>query len=428
MSFALFQRPGTVVFLDDDPDYLEMLALVLPRHWHLKLFLRPHDCINYLQQEPPFWEADAWNQQQLVEHWREGKPLIPQLLGYWSKYTERYALTRVCVVDYSMPAMDGLQVLGELVDWPGSRVLLTGQADEQVAVNAFNRGLIDQFIAKQTPDISHRLIDAVENLMAAPNPRHSQIWRATLTPQQNALLRVPSIGRDLTDFVSKRWVEHVVIGDPFGVLGMDADGQVSWLQLEPVSGLEDLAVLAQAEGLGRRCRGHPQRAQAGGPGTAPGPGPWRPTRAEPGIHHRTRGEPAGRTVPGATRAVPRHRQQLRPLAGAPGTPQRAGLKPRASAFTISSRRGSAAAPGDRPVPGPGQWQHVMGGSLHMGQFGCVSAALSVRRTIARLRLVAGAQNTAPNTPRASSWSRSASVSNSVPASSAMICSLPWWIG
>jgi len=31
---------------------------------------------------------------------------------------------------------------------------------------------------------------------------------------------------------------------------MDADGQVSWLQLEPVSGLEDLAVLAQAEGLG----------------------------------------------------------------------------------------------------------------------------------------------------------------------------------
>ena len=45
------------------------------------------------------------------------------------------------------------------MSWPGSRVLLTGQADEQVAVRAFNRGLIDQFIAKQTPDISRRLID-----------------------------------------------------------------------------------------------------------------------------------------------------------------------------------------------------------------------------------------------------------------------------
>jgi CheY-like chemotaxis protein len=249
MSFPLFHRPGTIVFLDDDPDYLEMLALVLPRHWHVKLFLRPVECINYLQQEPPFWEADAWNQQQLIAHWREGKPLIPQILAYWSKYTERYALTRVCVVDYSMPAMDGLQALGELVDWPGSRVLLTGQADEQVAVRAFNRGLIDQFIAKQTPDISRRLIEAVEHLLATPNARHAQTWRVTLTPEQNALLRIPSVSRDLASFAAKRWVEHVVIGDPFGVLGMDATGNVSWLQLETVEGLKALAELAELEGV-----------------------------------------------------------------------------------------------------------------------------------------------------------------------------------
>jgi len=249
MSFPLFHRPGTIVFLDDDPDYLEMLALVLPRHWHVKLFLRPLECINYLQQEPPFWEADAWNQQQLIDHWRGGKALIPQVLGYWSKYTERYALTRVCVVDYSMPAMDGLQALGELVDWPGSRVLLTGQADEQVAVRAFNRGLIDQFIAKQTPDISRRLIEAVEHLLATPNARHAQTWRVTLSPEQNALLRIPSVSRDLASFAAGRWVEHVVIGDPFGVLGMDAMGNVSWLQLETTDGLRALAELAELEGV-----------------------------------------------------------------------------------------------------------------------------------------------------------------------------------
>ncbi|MBA3771200.1 MAG: response regulator [Ramlibacter sp.] len=249
MSFPLFHRPGTVVFLDDDPDYLEMLALVLPRHWHIKLFLRPVECINYLQQEPPFWEADAWNQQQLIDHWREGRPLIPQILGYWSKYTERYALTRVCVVDYSMPGMDGLQTLDELIEWPGSRVLLTGQADEQVAVRAFNRGLIDQFIAKQTPDISRHLIDAVEHLLGTPNARHAQTWRVTLGPEQNALLRHPAVGRDLAQFAAKHWTEHVVIGDPFGVLGINAAGQVSWLQLETVEGLNALAELAELEGV-----------------------------------------------------------------------------------------------------------------------------------------------------------------------------------
>jgi len=249
MNFPLFHRPGTVVFLDDDPDYLEMLAMVLPRQWHVKLFLRPAECINYLQQEPPFWEADAWNQQQIIEQWRAGKPLIPQILGYWSKYTERFALTRVCVVDFSMPGMDGLQALAELGDWPGSRVLLTGQADEQVAVRAFNRGLIDQFIAKQTPDISKRLIECVEHLLATPHARHAQTWRVTLSPEQNALLRKPSVARDLSTFAAKRWVEHVVIGEPFGVLGLDGAGGVSWLQLETGEGLQALAELAELEGV-----------------------------------------------------------------------------------------------------------------------------------------------------------------------------------
>jgi CheY-like chemotaxis protein len=250
MSFPLFHRPGTVVFLDDDPDYLEMLAMVLPRPWHVKLFLRPAECIHHLQQEPPFWEADAWNQQQIIDQWRAGKPLVPQILGYWSKYTERFALTRVCVVDFSMPGMDGLQTLGELGDWPGSRVLLTGQADEQVAVRAFNRGLIDQFIPKQTPDISRRLVEAVEHLLATPHARHAQTWRVTLSPEQNALLRQPSVARDLLNAVGKRWVEHVALGEPFGVLGMDAAGKVGWLQLETTEGLKALTELAGLEGLG----------------------------------------------------------------------------------------------------------------------------------------------------------------------------------
>jgi CheY-like chemotaxis protein len=249
MTFPLFHRPGTVVFLDDDPDYLEMLALVLPRQWHLQLFMRPTECIAYLLREPPFWEADAWNQQQLIELWREGKPLIPQILGYWSRYTERYALSRVCVVDFSMPGMDGLQALAELGDWPGSRVLLTGQADEQVAVRAFNRGLIDQFIPKQTPDISRRLVEAVERLLFTSHARHAQTWRSTLRPEQSSLLRAPGVDNWLTAFCAKHWVEHVLIGEPFGVLGMDAGGKIGWLQLETREGLAALAELAVVAGV-----------------------------------------------------------------------------------------------------------------------------------------------------------------------------------
>lgn len=253
MSLHLFRRPGSVVFLDDDPDYLEMLAMVMPRHWNIRLFVRPAQCIHHLLREPRQWEQDSWNQQLLVDLWRQGKPLIPQILAYWARAVERWSLTHVCVVDFSMPGMDGLQVLSELVDWPGARLMLTGQADERVAVGAFNRGLIDHFIPKQTPNISVQLAEALEQLAERPHDRHDQIWRATLRPEQLAMLREAGVQKALCALLGRQWVEHVVIGDPFGVLGVDGGGRVGWLQLETREGLATMAELAQLEAAGSAC-------------------------------------------------------------------------------------------------------------------------------------------------------------------------------
>jgi CheY-like chemotaxis protein len=246
MSLPLFKSPGTIVLLDDDPDYLEMMAMVLPAQWPLRLFLRPQDCIRQLLQEPPHWDTDASAQQQIVDRWRRDRtPLIPQILRYWEQETARYGQPQVCVVDYSMPAMNGLKVLQALGDWPGSRVMLTGQADEQLAVTAFNEGLIQQFIPKQVSDMAHRLVESVQRLQVAASGRTAQIWRATLNPRQYSLLRSSSVARDLNGWTGRHWIEHVVIGDPFGILGRDAEGNVGWLQLEPASGLEELAELAE---------------------------------------------------------------------------------------------------------------------------------------------------------------------------------------
>lgn len=250
MSFALYRRPGGVVFLDDDPDYLEMLGEVMPPDWYVRLYMRPAACINVLQQEPPLWEADAWRQQEIINQWRTGVSLIPQILGYWREDgVARFGLTQVCVVDYSMPSMSGLRVLSELTGWSGSRVLLTGRADEQLAVSAFNRSLIEQFIPKQAPEIRLRLTEAIQNLRQLPNDRHQQTWRATLSREQHALLCQPEVSQALEKLaLTQGWVEHVVMGAPFGVLAQNRQGDVSWLQLEPAEKLPELAELAQSQG------------------------------------------------------------------------------------------------------------------------------------------------------------------------------------
>ena len=250
MSFPLYRRPGGVIFLDDDPDYLEMLGEVMPANWPVELFMRPIACIDLLQQDAVQRVHDAWVQQEIIRRWREGALLIPQILRYWQDdAATRFGLVQVVVVDYAMPAMSGLRMLSELRDWPGSRILLTGRADEQLAVSAFNRGLIDQFIPKQSPDLRTCLTRAIEALRHKPDQRHQQIWCATLSPQQLALLADPLISQALQNLAQQHgWTEHVVIGAPFGLLALDAQGQASWLQLEPAGKLGERAEIARSQG------------------------------------------------------------------------------------------------------------------------------------------------------------------------------------
>jgi CheY-like chemotaxis protein len=251
MIFPVYRRAGGVVFLDDDPAYLEMLAEVMPEHWPVRLFTRPSECINYLQQEPPELDADSWRHREIIDRWHSGQSLIAQILRYWREADPwRYGLAQVCVVDYSMPAMNGLQVLEELAGWPGARVLLTGRADEQIAVQAFNAALIEQYVPKQASEISRRLTHSIQRLLDEPWGSQAQAWRASLSREQLAVITAPSIARQLKAFAETlRWVEHVVIGDPFGVLGLDDTGQATWLQIEHERRLDDLAEVAACGGL-----------------------------------------------------------------------------------------------------------------------------------------------------------------------------------
>ena len=296
MTFSLHRRPGGIVFLDDDPDYLEMLAEVMPSNWYIRLLLRPVECVELLMQEVPQWESDVWRHQEIINRWRDGTPLIPQILTYWREDgTARFTLTQVCVVDYAMPAMSGLQVLSELTGWTGSRVLLTGRVEEQLAVSAFNRGLIERFVPKQSPDLRLRLTKAIESLLDLPDPRHQQTWRATLSRDQHALLCDPIISQALDKLALREgWIEHIVIGAPFGVIALGGKGNISWLQLEPSEKLPELAEMAESEGwdgavvedirAGKKLIDL-ELQLALGAGRKPRPAPAFPLSAEPATLH-----------------------------------------------------------------------------------------------------------------------------------------------
>jgi CheY-like chemotaxis protein len=249
MRFPLYQRPNALVFLDDDASYLEMLALVMPRNWCVRLYTHVDDCIEYLRQERGLWEADVWSHQHIANNSRTGMSPIRQILSYWTNDTHRYGLTKIFIVDFSMPAITGLEVLNALPEWPPSRLLLTGKADEFIAISAFNQGLIDMFVPKQQPDVGKHLTGMLSNQNSKPLDSYEGIWRSLLKKEQHDVLQESSIQLHLLKLIQeKEWVEYVVVSAPFGILGLDKHAQAQWLQLELHNDLGVAVDLAQSTG------------------------------------------------------------------------------------------------------------------------------------------------------------------------------------
>lgn len=251
MLFPLYRRPGCITFLDDDQSYLEILGAVIPDEQQVCLFHRPKICAKALMDEQTAWDADFRTHQEMVLKWNTGGKLIPQILQYWrDDKVERFSITRICVVDYAMPAMNGIEFLQLISGWKGFRILLTGFADEQIAVGAFNSGLIQKYIPKQIPKLGAYLTNTISEFLKSSLTNYHQVWSATLSVKQLAYISDPLVSEQLEQLSQVHdWIEHIVIGVPFGLLAQNSAGTIQWLQLEAADNLQDLAELAELHSL-----------------------------------------------------------------------------------------------------------------------------------------------------------------------------------
>ncbi len=249
MKFPLYHRPSSLVFLDDETPYLEMLAIVLPRDWCIRFHTRMRDYLAQVHAQSQQWEDDVAKHQNIVNQWHKGKPLPGLVLAYWRAQHQRYGLPSIAVVDYAMPAATGLEVLKASPPWPPYRVLLTGKADEHIAVSAFNDGLIDRYVTKQSPDLAQQLVSALRQHYNAPMDFHEGIWRNVLRRSQQQALQDRAVQQSLQDWLKRNdCVEYVVLPEPFGLLALDTLGQAHWLQFEMHKDLAAAVDLAKAAG------------------------------------------------------------------------------------------------------------------------------------------------------------------------------------
>jgi CheY-like chemotaxis protein len=169
ISMPVYQHPTSVVLVDDSASFIASVEYQLKPSLAVKSFQDAHEALAWLGR---LYHAD------------EGK-CLPIRIGYDEQTfsferrtialdvdqvyrivmdSERFQTAAVVVVDYAMSAINGLDFCRALRGLPCKKILFTGEANEMIAVEAFNQGLIDRYLKKGDPSAMDRLESEIETL------------------------------------------------------------------------------------------------------------------------------------------------------------------------------------------------------------------------------------------------------------------------
>jgi CheY-like chemotaxis protein len=149
----LFYFRPTICWIDDDRIFLDAVSITFREHYNCLTFDMPFQAIHYFSE----YQAPL-SQTRFIREFTESDlhgtnnhfpvdlciPTIAELINIEGKYNE----IAVAIIDYNMPNMNGLELCKKLQNFPFKKILLTGEAENQEVIKAFNDGIIDRFIRK----------------------------------------------------------------------------------------------------------------------------------------------------------------------------------------------------------------------------------------------------------------------------------------
>jgi CheY-like chemotaxis protein len=250
-----FSFPTTVGFIDDSATFLTNLSLQLDAQLAFRFFSSAERALSAINAEPPHPSAAESFFSRYHDRGEEcdAQEVIAMSLDViWQQVhnKRRFEHTSVVVVDYDMPGLNGLEICRRIANPAIKKIVLTGQADEHLAVQGFNEGIIDRFIRKQDVGAIPALNQAIGEMQNAYFKQTQHTVADTLTLSAYQFLADPAFAEKATEiFRTLGIVEHYLWSRPGGLLMLDSAG-TPYLMLvfseEALRATREIAVLQGA--------------------------------------------------------------------------------------------------------------------------------------------------------------------------------------
>lgn len=163
-NFKGFYFKSKIVLVDDNDSFLNNLSYKLSDNYLLDTYNDPHKALENI--------LSVYNNDKVSNLINEIETEDDELfysidfskIKTISEESNKNQLVSVVIVDYSMPLMNGIEFCKKLSHLPVLKIMLTGHADFKLAVDAFNNGIIDKFLVKDTDFMIDEIKDSINEI------------------------------------------------------------------------------------------------------------------------------------------------------------------------------------------------------------------------------------------------------------------------
>ena len=250
MNIPCFYFPTTVMLVDDNRSILDNLSLSLDPKLAFKLYDQPENALLALQSQ---LAAPAFNREFIQKNSADSddEDNISIKINFESirkliHNSQRFSHVTALIIDYSMPKLTGLEFCQRLHGSPLTKIMLTGEAGPTVAIDAFNDGVIDQFIVKATPNMQSHLNDSIQAAQWDFFVKQSEHVMAVLKTQSECALFEPAYQKLIkTLFLESQPCEFYLLDQTGSFLFIDEFGDCKWIVVRNERELNDYYEIAK---------------------------------------------------------------------------------------------------------------------------------------------------------------------------------------